>query len=187
MDEDGIVDMELRRDGKKVLLKDYRIVPVAYDDGNGGTVMKYGVYFDVEDGNFINTVRYSWYNCLDFVRMVRMGLSQLIHGQAAVSDMTGVVGIVDIINETGQSAPTMSQGLENVMYLVAFIAVNLSVMNMLPIPALDGGHIMFCFYEMLTGRKPSDRFMAVAQMIGMLLLLLLMMLAFGNDIGRLLR
>ena len=71
--------------------------------------------------------------------------------------------------------------------ILAILSIMLGVMNLLPIPALDGGHIMFCFYEMLTGRKPSDRFMAVAQMIGMLLLLLLMMLAFGNDIGRLLR
>ena len=71
--------------------------------------------------------------------------------------------------------------------ILAILSIMLGVMNLLPIPALDGGHIVFCLYEMLTGKKPSDRFMAVAQVIGMLLLLLLMMLAFGNDIGRLLR
>lgn len=71
------------------------------------------------------------------------------------------------------------------MYLLALLSIMLGVMNLLPIPALDGGHIVFTLYEMLTGRKPSDRFLAVAQMIGMGLLLLLMMLAFGNDIGRL--
>jgi regulator of sigma E protease len=60
-------------------------------------------------------------------------------------------------------------------------------MNLLPIPALDGGHIVICIYEMITGRKPSDRFMMVTQTIGMFLLLALMFLAFGNDIGRLLR
>ena len=63
----------------------------------------------------------------------------------------------------------------------------LGVMNLLPIPGLDGGHILFTLFEMLTGRKPSDRFMAVAQMIGMVLLMLLMFLAFGNDIGRLIK
>ncbi|MBQ7269128.1 MAG: RIP metalloprotease RseP [Bacteroidales bacterium] len=71
------------------------------------------------------------------------------------------------------------------MYLLALLSIMLGVMNLLPIPALDGGHIVFTLYELLTGRKPSDRFLAVAQMIGMGLLLLLMMLAFGNDIGRL--
>ena len=63
----------------------------------------------------------------------------------------------------------------------------LGVMNLLPIPALDGGHIVFCLYEMVTGRKPSDRFLEIAQVIGMILLLMLMVLAFGNDIGRLIR
>ena len=63
----------------------------------------------------------------------------------------------------------------------------LAVMNLLPIPALDGGHILFTLYEMITGRKPSDRFMEVAQMIGMFLLLMIMILAFGNDLLRLFR
>ena len=58
-------------------------------------------------------------------------------------------------------------------------------MNLLPIPGLDGGHIVFTIYEICTGKKPSDRFMIAAQMVGMVLLIALMMLAFGNDIGRL--
>ena len=61
----------------------------------------------------------------------------------------------------------------------------LGVMNLLPIPGLDGGHIVFTLYEIFTGRKPSDRFLETAQMIGLVLVLLLMFLAFGNDIGRL--
>ena len=71
--------------------------------------------------------------------------------------------------------------------ILALLSIMLGVMNLLPIPALDGGHIVFCLYEMITGRKPSDRFLEVAQIIGMLLLLLLMVLAFGNDIARLVR
>ena len=69
--------------------------------------------------------------------------------------------------------------------IIALLSVMLGVMNLLPIPALDGGHILFTLYEMITGRKPSDRFLVVMQMIGMMLLLALMVLAFGNDIGRL--
>ena len=73
------------------------------------------------------------------------------------------------------------------LYILAMLSIMLGVMNLLPIPALDGGHIVFCLYEMVTGRKPSDRFLTVAQLIGMFLLLLLMFLAFGNDIARLIR
>ncbi len=61
----------------------------------------------------------------------------------------------------------------------------LAVLNLLPIPALDGGHIMFVIFEMITGRKPSDKFLEYAQIAGMFILFGLMFLAFGNDIYRL--
>ena len=71
--------------------------------------------------------------------------------------------------------------------ILALLSIMLGVMNLLPIPALDGGHIVFTLYEMVTGRKPSDRFLSVMQMIGMLLLFGLMFLACGNDIVRIFR
>ena len=71
--------------------------------------------------------------------------------------------------------------------MLALLSIMLGVMNLLPIPALDGGHIVICLYEMVSGRKPSDKFLLVAQMVGMALLILLMVLAFGNDIGRLIK
>ena len=73
------------------------------------------------------------------------------------------------------------------MYLLAIFSIMLGVMNLLPIPGLDGGHIIFTLFEMVTGRKPGDKFMIAAQMVGMILLLALMLLAFGNDIGRLIK
>jgi regulator of sigma E protease len=71
--------------------------------------------------------------------------------------------------------------------LLAMFSIMLGVMNLLPIPAIDGGHIVFTLYEIITGRKPSDRFLYVMQLIGMILVFGLMILAFGNDIARLLR
>lgn len=71
--------------------------------------------------------------------------------------------------------------------ITAFLSIMLAVLNILPIPALDGGHILFTLYEMVTGRKPSDKFLMVAQTVGMILLIALMILAFGNDILRLLK
>lgn len=68
--------------------------------------------------------------------------------------------------------------------LTALISIILAFMNILPIPGLDGGYIVFLIYEMITGRKPSDKFMEVAQMIGMTLLMLLFVYAIGNDIFR---
>ena len=71
--------------------------------------------------------------------------------------------------------------------ILALLSIMLGVMNLIPIPGLDGGHIVFTLYEMVTGHKPSDKFLAGAQMVGMALLLGIMILAFGNDIGRLLK
>ena len=73
------------------------------------------------------------------------------------------------------------------MYILALLSIMLGVMNLLPIPGLDGGHILFTLFEMVSGRKPSDRFLYIAQIIGMVLLAALMILAFSNDIGRLIK
>jgi regulator of sigma E protease len=69
----------------------------------------------------------------------------------------------------------------------AFLSIILAVMNILPIPALDGGHVMFLLFEVVTGRKPSDKFLEYAQITGMILLFSLLLFANGNDILRLLR
>lgn len=71
--------------------------------------------------------------------------------------------------------------------LTAFLSIILAIMNILPIPALDGGHVMFLLYEVVTGRKPSDKFMEYAQITGMIILLALLLYANGNDIMRLLK
>lgn len=69
--------------------------------------------------------------------------------------------------------------------LTAFLSIILAIMNILPIPALDGGHVLFLLYEIITGRKPSDKFMEYAQITGMIILLALLLYANGNDIIKL--
>ena len=71
--------------------------------------------------------------------------------------------------------------------LTAWLSIILAVMNILPIPALDGGHVIFLLYEVVTGRKPSDKFLEYAQIAGMIILFGLLIFANGNDIIRLLR
>ncbi|MGE5419177.1 MAG: RIP metalloprotease RseP [Chloroflexota bacterium] len=71
--------------------------------------------------------------------------------------------------------------------LTAFLSIILAVMNILPIPALDGGHVLFLLFEVVTGRKPSDKFLEYAQIVGMVILISLLVLANGNDIMRLIR
>jgi len=68
--------------------------------------------------------------------------------------------------------------------ILALLSIMLAVMNLLPIPGLDGGHILFTLYEIVTGRKPGEQFLVIAQMVGMVIVFGLMFLAFGNDIAR---
>jgi regulator of sigma E protease len=71
--------------------------------------------------------------------------------------------------------------------LTAFLSIMLAILNVLPIPALDGGHVLFLLFEIITGRKPSDKFLEYAQIVGMVLLFGLLIFANGNDIVKLFR
>lgn len=101
------------------------------------------------------------------------------------SPSTGAYKSVGSFISIGQAFPD-SWDWYNFLQILALLSVMLGVMNLLPVPALDGGHIVFVIYEMITGRKPGLRFMEAAQMVGMVLIFALMIFAFGNDIGRLL-
>jgi regulator of sigma E protease len=68
--------------------------------------------------------------------------------------------------------------------LTAFLSIMLAIINVLPIPALDGGHVMFLLYEIITGQKPGDKFLEYAQIVGMLIVFSILILAIGNDIMR---
>jgi regulator of sigma E protease len=76
---------------------------------------------------------------------------------------------------------------ESFWNLTAFLSIILAVMNILPIPALDGGHVMFLLFEVVTGKKPSDKFLEYAQIAGMVILLALLLYANGNDVLRMIR
>ena len=181
-------DIVVRRDGKRVKLDDLPLKLREYETENG-TELKYGLYFKVVESSFGELIRQSWANSIYFVKMVRMGLSDLITGAAKIKDLSGPVGIVSMINEVGQSSPTTSAALWSVAYLIAFIAVNLSVMNMLPIPALDGGRVFvmlvsWCI-EKIIRRKLNPKVEGYIHGAGLVLLLALMAYVMFNDIVKL--
>lgn len=181
------VDIVLIREGEKVYLDDYYFVPQEYDQ-NGETVLKYGLYFGYSDSGAAAKLKYSWYCALDFARMARMGLVDIITGVVGVKDLSGPVGIVSIINDVGQESATFSEALNNIAYLWAFIAINLAVINLLPIPALDGGRILFLIVtwaaEKIVRRKINPKFEGYVHAAGLALLLGLMVFVMFNDIVR---
>ncbi|MFL5728484.1 MAG: RIP metalloprotease RseP [Cytophagaceae bacterium] len=108
------------------------------------------------------------------------GFGKIFKGDVNASD--AVSGPLGIASQYGGSWEW-----ERFWGLTGMLSMVLAFMNFLPIPALDGGHVVFLMYEMITGRKPSDKFMEIAVKIGMVLLLALMVFAFGNDIFKMFR
>ena len=186
--EEGPMDITVRRDGESVVLEDLNMVKQDFVV-DGKTEHIYGLLLGgIEDNSVGATLKNAWWTAVDFGRMVKMGLTDLITGRAGLKDMSGPVGIVDTIQETGKSAESTSDGVLNVIYFGAFIAVNLAFMNMLPIPALDGGHIFLLIVtaviEAITRRKLNPKYEAYIHAAGMVLLLGFMVVVTFNDIVR---
>ena len=171
---DDRADLVVLRDGQKVRFPDFLLEKREYED-DGEKQMLYGSRLGNEDATFGRLLKQSWYGCLDFARMVWMGLGDLLTGRATMNDMGGPVTIVHIMSEQGKTAPKVMDGILNVLYFGAFIAVNLAVMNMLPIPALDGGRVfallITTLLEKIVRRKINPKYEGYIHAAGMILLL----------------
>jgi regulator of sigma E protease len=104
-------------------------------------------------------------------------LGKMFTGEVSTKNVSGPIGIAKIYGDTWDWGKFWG--------ITGLISMLLAFMNLLPIPALDGGHVMFLLYEMISGRAPSDRFLENAQKIGMVILLALMVFAIGNDVLKL--
>ena len=137
------VDLVVERDGARVSLKDFPMGRYDYEfEGNRNH--GFGLIFgQVEELSIPERIGQGFAQTVDFVRMVWMSLGDLVTGRVAVSELSGVIGVVDVVSEVGAGSETVALGVQNVFYFMALIAVNLAVMNLLPIPALDGGRIFF--------------------------------------------
>lgn len=185
---DGVYDIVMLRDGKKVELKDFALTTKTYAEyANDGP--KYGFVFGYTEATFGTKLEYTWNTTLEFSRLVWLGLGDLINGKVGLKDMSGPVGIVDMMNEVGQQAESTKAAADNLLYISAFIAVNLAIMNMLPIPALDGGRVFLMIVtviiEAVSRKKLDPKYEGYIHLGGMVLLLGLMALVMYNDIAKL--
>jgi regulator of sigma E protease len=147
-----------------------------------------GVYRNVENIFDLKTIRYGFLQSFpagiskgintvgDYLKQFRLLFSK---GNKAYESLGGFITIGNIFPGVWD--------WQSFWNLTAFLSIILAVMNILPIPALDGGHVMFLLYEVVTGRKPSDKFLEYAQIAGMVILFSLLIFANGNDIIKLFR
>ena len=179
-------DLVVERNGKKVFLDDFRMEKHLITEDDGSQRMMFGMNFSLEELDLGGKLRYAWAQCLDTVRMVKLSLQMLVSGQAGLADMSGPVGIVQMMSETAAASETSFDAMLNLLYFGAFIAINLAVMNLLPIPALDGGRVVGLLIttavEAVTRKKIDPKYEGYLHGIGMVLLLALMAIIMFKDI-----
>lgn len=128
----------------------------------------------------ISALGFAWDKTLESSKMIFQGVQKLIQGIIPSSEVGGVISIGKVISDASESS------IIALLAITALISVNLGVLNLLPIPALDGGHIMFNLYEIIARRKPSDKVFMFLTLAGWFVLASLMLLGIYNDINRLL-
>ncbi len=121
----------------------------------------------------------SLYQSYDMTRLTVLSIVKLIEGTVSTKTLGGPIMIAQL---TGEQA---KQGMMNLAYFVALLSINLGILNFLPIPILDGGHLLFFFIEAVMGHPVNLKTREIAQQAGLFLLILLMIFVFYNDIARL--
>lgn len=172
----GESTLEFIRDGKRY---SERFVPMEIKDDNGSVSYAIGFNVKAESPNIINILHESLFQTIWMVKLVFVSLGMLLGGKASVSDMSGPVGVVSAMNTAAQS------GWMNFLFFAAFLTVNIGVMNLLPLPALDGGRTVFALIELIFGKAVPAEKEGIVHLIGFVLLIGLMLFVTWNDIARL--
>ena len=179
------------RNGERVELKDVHLPYQERTDENGSLTRLRGITMSAvaDPTSFFGKLAYAWNTAIDFVRVVWMSLGDMVTGAVGLRDMSGPVGIVNMMGEVGSQSPTLYDAAWNLGYLAALIAVNLAVMNLLPLPALDGGRVLFLLLNgLLYGlfRKRIDaRYEGYVHLAGLAALMCLMLAVTLSDVGKL--
>lgn len=175
-------DWEIERAGRRLLVP---VTPDAVSDGAGASVGRISAYVGVPPA--MTTVRYGpveglWKGAVrtwEVSELTLRMMGRMIIGEASVKNLSGPLTIADY---AGKSA---SLGLTQYLLFLALISVSLGVLNLLPLPVLDGGHLMYYLWEAVTGRSISDAWMERLQRGGVAVLLVMMSIALFNDVARL--
>ena len=180
-------DIVVKRNGEKLTFNDYAMEKHEfYNEKTKQNEVRYGFGFAQEPATFGRLIPYTWDSTRSVVQSVWLSLKMLLTGQAGLKDMAGPVGIVQIMSDTATQSGTIGYAILNMLYFGGFIAINLSVMNMLPIPALDGGRcvglLLTTGIEKITKKKLNPKYEGYIHAVGMVLLLILMAVIMFKDI-----
>jgi len=155
---------------------------------DGVEQFRYAISFNAIEGTLLEKIKYSGYQTYSFMRMIRLSIAMMVSGAASMQDISGPVGIVSAMNTIGQQSPTTIDAVGNIAFFTAFIGVNVAIINLLPIPAMDGGRILFIFVtwaiEKITRRRLDPKYEGYINTGAFVLLIALMVLILYNDVMR---
>lgn len=189
-DEDAVFDMVVERNGEKVELKNVKFLK----DEDG---LHIDFYVKPDDVNFKNVIKYSFNSTVSYARLVWISLGDLISGQYKINDLSGPVGIIDVIDQSVDSYTNVDQSkgetinwtelIKTLLYLGAFMTVNVGIFNLLPLPALDGGRLVFLIIEAIRRKPIKPEHEGMVHFIGLALLMLLMLAITASDIIKIIK
>ena len=186
----GVYEVTVRRDGKLTRLTN---VPLRLREFeiDGEKTVKYGLIFTAEEANIGSVLKTAGLSALNDARLVWLGLRDLVNGAVGIDQISGPVGIVSVMAETGKSAQSVGDAVRMLAYFTAFLSINLAVMNMLPIPALDGGRAFLLLVktalEKLLRRPIPEKYENRIHQVGLLLLLAFIACITLKDVWQLFR
>ncbi len=189
-DGDGLHDITVIRDGKEKVLSNISFLEtinnesesVSEENSDEQTESKveeqrgYGISFKTEESTFFGKLKYTAQNGYNLVRLVFVGVGDLLSGSVSKDEISGPIGIGKVMAETAEADMT------SLWYLFAFISINLGIMNLLPLPALDGGRFIFLLIELIFRKKVPPKYEAIVHAVGLILLLGLMAFVTFNDV-----
>lgn len=177
------VTVTYERDGERY---EAEITP-QYDEEYGYYMYGFQASGERVKGNVLETLKYSVYEVRYWVRATLDSLKMLVGGQVSVNDMSGPVGIVSMIGEGYEQSVSYGYyaAFLEMIYITIFLSANLGVMNLIPLPALDGGRLFFMIIEVIRGKRVDPQKEGMVHFVGMMLLFAFMIFVVFNDVRRL--
>lgn len=185
-DADGVLDMVVRRNGERFTLPKVAFEQVT-DEESGARYLKYDFTLLGVERTFLNTITQSAKQEVSIATVVWRSLVDMVQGDYGLNDLSGPVGTVDIIADAVGDTVTQTDRIaawQNLVMLMVMITVNLGVFNLLPLPALDGGRLVFLLWEGITRKPVPAKWEGLVHFAGIVLLLLLMLIVTYSDITK---
>lgn len=173
-----VFDFKVERDGEVITIPDVEFMTMERQDGSTG------VYFDfiilAEEKSFTSVIGASWRESCSTARLIIMTLVDLIRGKYGINELSGPIGVGTVI-----STAVKHYTIEDLLYIISLITINLGVFNLLPIPALDGARFIFLLVELIRRKPTKPEVEGMVHFVGMAALLVLMIVVTFNDIRKL--